>query len=231
MFLRCSVTSILKIPLAISNAFLLMGDRAVLVDAGRPSDADAILRAVRRAGVEPGRLSLLLHTHAHWDHCGATRRLKEETGAPAAVHRADADMMRRGDNGSLRPTGFVAAVLHPILNRPFPAVEPDILLDDETDLQPYGVEARAVSTPGHTAGSISVITTAGDAIIGDLLMGGFLGGKVLPRLAQLHYYAEDLPTLWASVQRLLGWTTGRVFTSHGGPLTPDSIRRLMRRYI
>jgi glyoxylase-like metal-dependent hydrolase (beta-lactamase superfamily II) len=223
------VTSIRTIPLGISNAFLLLGERAVLVDAGRASDADALLRAMRRAGVEASRLSLILHTHAHWDHCGATRRLKEETGAPAAVHRADADRMRRGDNGRLRPTGIVAAVLHPILNRPFPPVEPDILLDDDTDLRPYGVEARTVSTPGHTAGSISVVTATGHAIVGDLLMGGFAGGRIFPRVAQLHYYAEHLPTLWASVRKLLDLAVSRVHAGHGGPLTPDSIRRLMRR--
>jgi glyoxylase-like metal-dependent hydrolase (beta-lactamase superfamily II) len=215
---------IIPIPLGISNAFLIKGDRAVLVDTGRPRDVGALLRALWRARVNPAELALILHTHAHWDHCGGTRGLKQATGVPAAVHHAEAERMRRGSNGVLRPTGAIGALLRPLLDRPFPGVEPDLLLGDETDLHPFGVEARALLTPGHTAGSVSVITQDREAIVGDLLMGGYVGGKFIRGRPTLHYFAEDLPLLRASVRKLLDQGIATVFVGHGGPLRADAIR-------
>jgi hydroxyacylglutathione hydrolase len=216
---------VLQFFLGLSNAFLLRGDRAALVDTGRPRDVGALVRALRGAGVDPEQLSLILHSHGHWDHAGGTRELKRRTGVPVAVHRRDADLLRRGTNGVLRPTGPMGALLKPFLDRPFPPVEPDLLLDGEADLRPFGVPARVVATPGHTAGSVTVLTEDGEAIVGDLLIGGYAGGRLLPRRPTLHYFAEDLPTLRASIRALLRYGPSRVFVGHGGPLDAEAIRR------
>jgi hydroxyacylglutathione hydrolase len=215
--------SILTIPLGLSNAFLLQGERAILVDTGRARDVAALLSALRRAGVDPAELALILHTHAHWDHCGGTHGLKQHTAAPAAVHHAEAERMRRGSNGVLRPTGPMGALLHPVLNRPFPGVEPDLLLDDDTDLRPFGVEGRVLLTPGHTAGSVSVLTANREAIVGDLLMGGYLGGRLFPRHPTLHYYADDLTQVRASVRQLLDLGVATFILGHGGPLRAEAV--------
>jgi len=216
---------LIPIRLAISNAFLLQGTRTVLVDSGRHTDVPLLVAALHRAGVGPGDLSLLLHTHAHWDHCGGTRQLKQWTDAPAAVHRADADRMSRGVNGPLKPTGPVGFLLRRFLDRPYPPLKADLVFDDELDLRPFGVEARVVPSPGHSAGSITVLTATGEAIIGDLLMGGYATGKLFPHIPTLHYFVEDMPTLRASIRKLLDWAPSRVFTGHGGPLRLDAIRR------
>lgn len=217
--------AVVQIRLGLSNAFLLRGERAVVVDTGRPKDAKPLADALRRHGVDVAELALVLHTHAHWDHCGGTRQLKEWTQAPAAVHRGDADRMRRGENGPLRGTGPVGTVLSPFLNHRFPALEPDLLLDDETDLAPFGVAARVLATPGHTAGSVSVLTAAGEAIVGDLMMGGYLGGNVLRGRPTYHYFADDLELLRASIRQLLDRGPTTLYTGHGGPVTADAARR------
>ncbi len=59
-------------------------------------------------------------------------------------------------------------------------------------LDEFGCDAVILETPGHTAGSISLITAAGDAIIGDVIMGGYLGGVLFPGKPNYHYFAEDL---------------------------------------
>jgi glyoxylase-like metal-dependent hydrolase (beta-lactamase superfamily II) len=45
-------------------------------------------------------------------------------------------------------------------------------------LSAFGIEGTVIPTPGHTEGSISVILPRGEAIAGDLLMGGFLFRKL-----------------------------------------------------
>jgi glyoxylase-like metal-dependent hydrolase (beta-lactamase superfamily II) len=211
--------------LGISNVFLVKGERALLVDSGRASDFDKLLAVMRGTGVRPEELSLILHTHAHWDHCGGALRLREMTGVRVAVHRADAEMMRGGHNGVLRPTGPMGVLLKPFLDRRYTGFEADILLDDEMDLRPYGIEARVIATPGHTAGSVSVLMADGEAIIGDLLMGGYAGGVLLPHRPTLHYYAEDLAALRASVRKVLTHAPHTIRVGHGGPLRAEAVRR------
>ena len=224
------MASIIPIQLGFSNAFLVKGDRAILVDTGRQRDFAALLKAVSKAGIDPPDLALILHTHAHWDHCGATRQLKEILHVPIAVHHADAEQMRRGINGTLRPTGLSGALYRPFLDWPFPGAEPDILLDDDTDLRPYGVEGRVVSTPGHTSGSVSVVIGDRDAIVGDLIIGGYFGGRLFRRHPLHHYFAEDMPLLRSSIRKLIDQGIEKVFVGHGGPLDAEAIRRQFRPY-
>jgi glyoxylase-like metal-dependent hydrolase (beta-lactamase superfamily II) len=43
------------------------------------------------------------------------------------------------------------------------------------------------STPGHTKGSISLEFDNDGAIIGDIVMGGYMGGQFLAHLPDYHY--------------------------------------------
>ena len=81
---------IVPIRLSISNAFLVRGERPVLIDTGCPGDTDTLLRALAKEGIAARDLSLMPHTHGHRDHAGGTRRLKGMTAAPVAVHPTDA---------------------------------------------------------------------------------------------------------------------------------------------
>jgi hydroxyacylglutathione hydrolase len=216
---------LIPIALPICHAFLLKGDRSILIDTGRPRDFTAIERAMERHGVAPRDLALILHTHGHWDHAGSTAQLRRLTKAPIAIHAADAPMLRRGDNGVLRPAGLSARLFRRLLDRSYPGIEPDMLIESEIDLSEFGVAARVVFTPGHTAGSISVLTSAGEAVVGDLLMGGYFGGRLLPRWPRFHYFAENRAELRANIRKILGLAPVRIYPAHGGPLEPAEVER------
>ena len=221
---------IVPIQLKISNAFLVKGDPPVLVDTGSPNEAARIARALEQEGVRPGDLALVLHTHGHSDHCGSTWELKQGQGRIlAAIHPLDAEMMRQGRNGTLKPTRLMGSLLLPFVNVPFPGVEPDLLIDEGFALREYGLKGKIVATPGHTAGSISIVFDDGQAIVGDLIMGGYLGGKFLPRLPDYHYFADDLTLVQQSVKKLVDLGVERFYVGHGGPLDyRDVIKRFSR---
>jgi glyoxylase-like metal-dependent hydrolase (beta-lactamase superfamily II) len=101
--------------------------------------------------------------------------------------------MEYGRNQATKPTSRRAKLLHWLVNDEFPPVRPDILLPDEMPLQAFGVDGKVVYTPGHTAGSISVLLSTGEAIVGDLLMGGWLGGLFLGPAQK----REPLPARWS----------------------------------
>lgn len=221
---------LIPIRLPICNVFLLKGDRPILIDTGRPSDFAAIEYALLTHNVAPAELSLILHTHGHWDHCGSTAEFRRHTTAPVAIHAADAPMMRRGDNGILKPASTFGRLFRRFLDVRFPPLEPDFLIEDEIDLAAFGVSARVVFTPGHTAGSISVLTADGDAIVGDLLMGGYFGGRLRASRPGQHYFAEDAATVRSSIRKVLALAPRAIFPSHGGPLDPQGVARWLAVY-
>jgi glyoxylase-like metal-dependent hydrolase (beta-lactamase superfamily II) len=219
------MTNVIPIRLSLSNAYLIQGEAgAVLVDSGSPGEAQTILRAMKKSGVDASSLRLILHTHAHIDHAGSSLELRRLTGAPTAIQAADAALLRGGRNGPLPPTRLEARLIKPFVDRPFPALEPDICFDDALDLTAYGVDGRVMQTPGHTAGSISVILGNGDAIVGDVMMGGVLGGHWMGRRPNFHYFAQDLDAVRRSVSALLRAAPERFLVGHGGPLALADVR-------
>ena len=223
------MATVIQIRLSLSNSFLVLGERPILVDTGSPKDGDKLLRNLADHGVHGRDLALIVHTHGHSDHCGSTKQLKEATSAPTAIHPADAAVMDIGQNQATKPTCLTAKLLHCLVDDTFPAVRPDILLPDELDMKAFGVDGKVVYTPGHTAGSISVLLSTGEAIVGDLLMGGWLGGMLRSGRPGYPYYADDLDQIGASVKKLLDLGATKFFVGHGGPLDAGRVREWLGR--
>jgi glyoxylase-like metal-dependent hydrolase (beta-lactamase superfamily II) len=191
----------------------------VLVDCGMPGQESAILRAVERLG--SGDLKLIYITHAHADHYGSAAALVRLTGAPVAIHRADAQAMANGETpiggGSL--TKAVTSLM--LRLKPTPPVDADILLDDGDSLARYGVPGVVVHTPGHTAGSCCLVLDDGTAFLGDML-----AARRKPNLQQM--YIVDPVQLRESYIRLRGLNLARVYGGHGAHvLTGDEFNRLI----
>ena len=220
-------TTLSPLRMLVSNAYLLVGNRRpVLVDTGARVDARRLRAGLAAAGVEPRDLGLILHTHVHSDHFGNTAEMAAIAGCPVAYHPADGFLARQGHNGSLRGVHVGGRLLARVLgNIPFRPREADIAATDGLRLTDFGLEATVLHTPGHTAGSISVLLDDGDAIIGDLLMGGVAGGTFWRGRPSLHYFAEDLPMAMKSLDRILGLASGLLHVGHGGPLTHGAVVR------
>ncbi|MEM8865246.1 MAG: MBL fold metallo-hydrolase [Planctomycetota bacterium] len=218
------MATIYPLRLRLSTAFLVIGERPVLVDAGSPGEADKIVRAMAKYHVSPGDLSLILLTHAHTDHAGSAKELRQRSGAPVALHPADGEMLRRGTMGRLNPLRPRHRLLELYVNKPFDGFEADVDLHDGQRLVEYGLAAEVVETPGHSAGSVSVVLDRPapnelcDALIGDLLIGGFLGGLIDPRRPRLPYFAEDYGQILDSVATVADKAGGHYYCGHGGPL-------------
>lgn len=211
---------------ALSSAFLLMGRRPVLVDTGPTGNESRVLATLERFGVTPTDLALIVLTHSHADHVGAAKALQESTGAPVAIHRADAGRLAAGGrNPRLPPVGRSRWLPSKAFERQsFSAVTPDVVIDDHgLDLRRYGAEGTVVHTPGHTPGSVSVVLGDGagqDWLLGDLVSGGFLRR----RRPGLPFFAEDLDRVHSSIATVLARSPRTVHVGHGGPFTGAQLR-------
>ena len=91
----------------------------------------------------------------------------------------------------------------------FEAFEPDLLLEDGQELSAYGLDARVVHLPGHSSGSIGILTGDGDLFCGDLLVN-------LTRPA-LHFFIDDLTRADESIRKLSSLGVDTVHPGHGKP--------------
>jgi glyoxylase-like metal-dependent hydrolase (beta-lactamase superfamily II) len=232
----------MKAPIARKLGFVncyLVGDvRFALVDAGYPGSEERLEACVRDAGVDPGRISLIVVTHAHLDHYGSAAALRRRWRVPVACSREDAGDIESGVNRHLVPLGvsgrFASVFARAAASRPSrsrdAAFAADILFSGAVSLSPWGVDASVVPCPGHTPGSIAVVPGAGTAdswesampdasfslpwaIVGDLAFGRFAA----PGRARLPLFAADRFALAGSLAVFARAQT--VYVGHGGPLS------------
>ncbi len=189
---------LIRIKGAISNCYLLLGERPVLVDTGAPGDLKRILAGLKANGVEPKDLALILLTHGHSDHAGCAAELRRRTGAQIALHAGDVPLVRAGRNGVIAVQDLLGRVLRPFVDEEFEGFEPELVFKEGIALEPYGLRGRVMPTPGHTAGSVSIVLANGEALIGDTLRGSL----VWPNKAREHYFCNDPELNQRSIVRL-----------------------------
>lgn len=178
---------LIRIKGAISNCYLLLGEKPVLVGTGAPGDLKAILATFKTYSVDVKQLALILLTHGHSDQAGCAAELRRRSGAQIAIQVADVPLVRSGRNGMIVVQDWLGRVLRPLVDEEFEAFEPDLAFEEGISLEPYGLRARVLPTPGHTAGSVSVVLASGEAIIGDVLRGSL----IWPNKAREHYFCND----------------------------------------
>lgn len=118
----------------------------VLFDTNYPTLAPLLLDSIREAGFRPESIAAIFHTHGHYDHYGATEQLKQLSGAPVYMSKADTQLLAQ------QPEMGLAHLGRHIFPAP-PAT--DVELDDEDVITIGGIPIRCVACPGHTPGAMS----------------------------------------------------------------------------
>lgn len=204
-----------------SNAYLVKSATGfVLIDTGFRFDRTRLEAELRAAGCGPGDLRLIVITHGDPDHSGNAAYVREAFGAKIATHRAEAPAVERGDmflsRGSLSLSRrLMKPAMRPFRLRRRDRFTPDIFLEDGDRLDEYGLDATVLHVPGHSAGSIAVLTADGVLFSGD-----FLENRTRPRLATL---VDDAEALKASFERVRQFDVRIVYPGHGKAFTMDEI--------
>jgi glyoxylase-like metal-dependent hydrolase (beta-lactamase superfamily II) len=201
------------------NAYLLKaGGGYILVDTGLPGQGDKLEQELTAAGCLPDKLNLIIITHGDWDHTGNAAMLRGKYKARIAMHAGDVPQVENGVllKRTVRP--FVYRILFGLMmlkrklqknKLVLPKFKPDILLSDGQSLEAYGSTAKIIHIPGHTPGSIAVLTSEGDLFAGDMFV-----NRKKPDSAQI---VENPGQLRASLDKLKTMSIKTVYPGHGKP--------------
>ncbi len=219
------------LPFGLVNAHLILGSHGcILVDAGLPGSERKIEKVLAKEKLSFKDIKVIVVTHAHVDHAGSAALLRELSGAPILAHEGDAKHFSRETPMTFCPTGWFGRLFIKtrLMVEPYVGFEPDILLtnDEVVDLQQYGIPGVVKHSPGHTAGSISVVLSTKDALVGDLIASGILlGGIIRTNHAKRPPFEDDPHTTGHQLQRLVDSGVERFYMGHGGPLKASEVQR------
>lgn len=145
------------------NFTLIACDRtfeAIVIDPG--GDAKKILEIAKSLGVQVKRI---LHTHAHFDHLGATKAIHDATKAIRYLHESDLFLY---NNVSMQSKMFGMHIDEP--------GKVEEKLTDGLKIQTGDVECETLHTPGHTPGSCCFhFSSISFLASGDTLFNGGVG--------------------------------------------------------
>ncbi|MHB8104873.1 MAG: MBL fold metallo-hydrolase [Dehalococcoidales bacterium] len=188
-----------------ANCFIVGRESAgegVVIDPG--GNSEAICRAIDETGLD---IKIIVLTHGHSDHIAALRDIQDKTNAEVAIHVNDADFLE-GHGSFSSQFGISYRTPHP----------PERLLREGDQINIGGMSFTVIHTPGHTPGSISLLTDFG-IFTGDTLFRRGIGTTLMP--------GSSRPQLLDSIRkRLMALPDDTViYPGHGRETTIGDERR------
>ena len=229
------------------NVYLIKEDPLTLIDVGpKTNEASEVLRAkLAHNGVKFADIQRIVLTHAHEDHCGLAKQVRDEAkNAEIFVHEWETGhlfgrlaqeehkklMLRSGvpdsvfdemrslyDEISLLTDSLDASDFQP--------------LHDDMELEFAGGSLRVLHTPGHTPGSCSFVREADRTVIcGDCVLKRITPNPVLsPDPVDPSKRFRSLAEYLVSLARIRELRPTLTYGGHGEPIT--DFDEIFHRYV
>ena len=150
-------------------------------------------------------------------HIGNCAYFQKKFGAKIAINKIESDAIESGNLYlSRNKRGFLKKTIEKIVVLIISAFikigkserfKHDLYLDEKFDLSKYGFKAKALHIPGHSKGSIGILTAGGDLFCGDLFYN--------MKKPSVPVIIDDLPEFLESIEKLKKLKIKTVYPGHG----------------
>lgn len=224
---------IIRIDLDGVNCYLgKQGENYILFDTGGhlfldkqfDNRREALEKELNDHGCNPTNLKLIVLTHGDNDHAANAAYIRTKYHTKIAMHAADSHLVDCPNIENVLENChyhspvyklvflIMKSAIRKIVKKTlddFERFKPDLAIDEGFDLSPYGFDAKVIAIPGHTKGSIGILTGNGNLISGDAL-----ANMNKPEIAP---NASDFKVLKSSIKKLKTRNIKTVYPGHGKP--------------
>jgi glyoxylase-like metal-dependent hydrolase (beta-lactamase superfamily II) len=229
------------------NVYLIKEEPLTLVDTGPKTEkAKAVLREkLRDNGVQFSDICRIVLTHAHEDHCGLAKQIRDEAkSAEIFVHewetghlfgRLQSEEHRRLLEKSSVPLQVFNEMRDVYLDI---SLLTDVLSDgdfsflsDESELEFASGTLKVLHTPGHTPGSCSLVREANRTIIaGDTVLKRITPNPIIsPDPVNSEKRFKSLAEYLVSLAKIRSYAPTLVYGGHGEPIY--DYEEIFNRYV
>jgi glyoxylase-like metal-dependent hydrolase (beta-lactamase superfamily II) len=223
-------TKIILFKIGITNCYFIeIQSKFILVDTGQKRYSNKLNSSLESKLDTKKKLDYLILSHTHYDHSQNARMVQQRFSPKVLVHKKECDSLENGfttlPKGTNTITNFISAMGNKFASwiGEYEPLVADIKFDESVVLEDID-GLRIIETPGHTAGSISIIIDDEIAIVGDTLFRVFTN-KIMPP------FADDKNELIESWKKLLQTNCKLFLPAHGKAIQRELLEKELRKLI
>lgn len=191
-----------------ANCYLVTQENAsILVDTGVKGFEEKVLTQC-----EGKEVKLIVLTHGHIDHMQNAAYLAKKLQVPIAMNEKDIPLLKDNLCREMKAKGILGNMVRffSVMSAKSAQVDsfvPDIFLKEGDNLSDFGVDAKVLELPGHTAGSIGLLIGKDALLVGDALMHMMKAGPTL--------LYEEYDRMIQSARRIQDMGDRKIYFGHG----------------
>ncbi|MFQ6128266.1 MAG: MBL fold metallo-hydrolase [Thermoplasmata archaeon] len=231
-FLRLPLPTLL--PIGAVNCYILRGDSTAMIDTGPKNEytLEFLRNELKQRDMDISSIDKILITHGHVDHFGLARQVSEASDAEILVHMGDENLVKNFKGTfverkeqfqeEMKRCGVPARTVDLVedffdfLSRMADSTNISGYLEDGQEIDAGDSTLEVVHTPGHSAGSVSFLSSDGFLFSGDTLARDYTPSIICAGTETL---SAGLDEYLKSLEKLKGIDAKEVHPGHGGPFS------------